>query len=239
MFNTLFAPFVQNPLFGISLSLGFFVLGGQLHKKWPIFIFNPLLFSVYSIIILLIITKIPYENYAEGGKYLSIWITPATVSLAIKLEMNFVYFKRYYPAIITGILLGFIFHTFLIIGFGLFFNFDAQMMLTLYPKPITTAIAIGVSNSLGGIVSLTVAIVVVTGILGQVFGEQIIQFLNITNPVAQGVAMGSSSHAMGTSKAIQMGEVQGAMSGLSIVLTGITVVLLAPLSEKLIVFFFN
>ena len=107
-------------------------------------------------------------------------------------------------------------------------------MIFLFPKSITTAIAIGVSDSLGGHVSLTVAVVVFTGIIGAVIGPSIMKWTGITDPVAQGVAMGSSAHAMGTSKAIEMGEIQGAMSSLSIVVTGITVVILAPLAQPII-----
>ena len=123
--------------------------------------------------------------------------------------------------------------------FGFLFNFDTQMAGTLFPKSITTAIAVGVSESLGGLVSLTVAVVVFTGIIGAVVGPTVMKLTGINDPVAQGVAMGSSAHAMGTSKAIEMGEVQGAMSSLSIVVTGITVVVLAPFAQPIIQILFG
>ncbi len=134
----------------------------------------------------------------------------------------------------SGIGIGVVFHTLLIVALSLIFQFNEELAATLFPKSVTTAIALGVSESLGGIASLTVAVVVFTGVLGAVVGPSIFKWLKITDPVAQGVAMGSGSHAMGTTKAIEMGEVQGAMSGLSIVLTGIAVVILAPFGLFLI-----
>lgn len=127
----------------------------------------------------------------------------------------------------------------MIFGFGFLFKYDIQMVSTLFPKSITTAIAVGVSESLGGIVSLTVAVVVFTGIVGAVVAPTLFKVTGINDPVAQGVALGSSAHAMGTSKAIELGEVQGAMSGLSIVVTGIVVVILAPFAQPLIELFFS
>ena len=127
----------------------------------------------------------------------------------------------------------------MIFAFGLLFNFDVEMASTLFPKVITTAIAVGVSGSMGGIVSLTVTVVVFTGIIGSVIAPTIFRLGKITDPVAQGVALGSSSHAMGTAKAIEIGDVQGAMSGLSIVVTGIVVVILAPFATPLIQLIFG
>lgn len=232
-------PLINSPFLWISLTLGIFLFAAGLHKKWPIPLFNPLLFTIFAMILLLLTAKIPYETYQSGGKLIGIFVTPATVSLAIKLEKNFIYLKKYYRAILTGIVGGVLLHTLLIFLFAFLFNYDTEMVGTLFPKSITTAIAVGVSESLGGVVSLTVAVVVFTGIVGAVIGPSILKFAKIDNPVAQGVAFGSSAHAMGTSKAIEMGEVQGAMSGLSIVITGIVVVILAPFAELLIQLFFS
>ena len=225
---------LDSPYLWVSITAGFFVIAAELQKRFPTPLLNPLLFSIVMVIVLLLITDIPYETYESGGRLIAIFVTPATVSLAIKLEKNFIYLKRHYKAILTGIVLGIVFHTAMIFGFGLLFQFNVEMAATLFPKSITTAIAVGVSESLGGLVSLTVAVVVFTGIIGSVIAPYIFKLGNITDPVAQGVALGSSSHAMGTSKAIEIGEVQGAMSGLSIVVTGIVVVVLAPFAEPLI-----
>ena len=218
----------------LTLTIGLYILAAQIHKKMPIPIFNPLLFSIVMVIIILLVFNIPYETYQQGGRLIAIFVTPATVSLAIKLEKNFIYLQKNVKAILTGIFSGVVLHTIMITIFGFLFNFDTQMAGTLFPKSITTAIAVGVSESLGGLVSLTVAVVVFTGIIGAVVGPTVMKLTGINDPVAQGVAMGSSAHAMGTSKAIEMGEVQGAMSSLSIVVTGITVVVLAPFAQPII-----
>lgn len=232
--NLLVSPFLW-----ITLTVGFYLIAASLYKKWPIPLFNPLLFSIVMMIGLLLITKIPYQTYQSGGQLIAFFVTPATVALAIKLEKNFVYLKKYYVAILTGIVSGVIFHTLMIFAFGLLFKFDVQMVATLFPKSITTAIAVGVSESLGGIVSLTVAVVVFTGIVGGVIAPALFKLAKIDDPVAQGVALGSSAHAMGTAKAIELGEVQGAMSGLSIVVTGIVIVTLAPFAQPLIQLIFG
>lgn len=225
---------LANPYLWVSLTVGFYILAAQLQRKWATPLFNPLLFSIVLMISLLLITGIPYETYEAGGRLINFFVTPATVALAIKLEKNFDYLRANYKAILTGIVSGVIFHTIMIFGFGLLFRFDQQMIATLFPKSITTAIAVGVSESLGGIVSLTVAVVVFTGIIGSVIAPAVFRFGKIDDPVAQGVALGSSSHAIGTTKAIEIGDVQGAMSGLSIVVTGIMIVVLAPFTEPLI-----
>lgn len=226
-----------SPTLWIALTIGAFILVAYIQSKVtnPVIkpFVNPLLLAIVIIIIILLIFDIPYESYSLGGQYISIFVTPATVALAIKLEKNFDYLKLYYPAILTGIIGGVIVHTLLVFAFGLLFNYDASMVATLFPKSITTAIAVGVSESLGGIVSLTVALVVFTGVIGSVIGESVLKLFKVENPVAQGVALGMSSHAMGTSKAIQMGDVQGAMSGLSIVVTGIVTVILAPFMQPI------
>lgn len=227
--------FSANPYFGLFLTFFFFLVGTLFHRRWPSNpMFNPLVFSITSIIILLIVTDLSYNNYNEGGRFINFWITPATVALAIKLEKNFVYLKKYYTAILAGIALGVLFHTVILVSVSVLFQFNQELVATLFPKSITTAIALGVSESLGGIVSLTVAIVVFTGVLGTVVGPPIFALFKITDPVAQGVALGSGSHAMGTAKAIELGDVQAAMSGLSIILTGIAVVILAPLVMPLV-----
>ncbi|MGX7349187.1 LrgB family protein [Dolosicoccus paucivorans] len=229
-----------SPFFWIVLTLATFLLVVQLQSRIPIEIvrsfFNPLLISAILIIILLLVLDVPYEQYQSGGQYIGLFVTPATVALGIKLEKNFVYLKSYYPAILTGIIVGVLFHTLMVFGFALLFNWTPEMFATLYPKSITTAIAIGVAESTGGIVPLTVAIVVFTGVIGATIGDTILKAFKITDPVAQGIALGTSAHAVGTSKAIQMGEIQGSMAGLSIIVTGLAVVLLAPAVPFLVQF---
>lgn len=230
---------IMSPFLWLTLTIGAYLLGARLQKKWPIMLFNPLIFSIGLIIALLMLTNIPYENYEIGGKIINLFITPATVALAIKLEKNFVHFKKYYRAILIGIISGVLVHSLLIFAFGFALNVNAELLATLFPKSITTAIAVSVSDSLGGILSLTVALVIFTGIMGAVIGPSLLKTLKIHDPVAQGVALGSSAHAIGTSKAIELGDIQGAMAGVSIIVTGIVVVLLAPLAQKMIQLFFT
>lgn len=236
----MFDKLITSPLMWISLTIGLYLLAAKLKEKWPKNpLFTPLVFAIIMVIIILLVTGTPLETYNSGGQFIGLFVTPATVALAIKLEKNFVYLKQYYSAILTGIFSGVILHTIMIYLFGFIFRFDTKMVATLIPKSITTAIAVGVSESLGGIVSLTVAVVVFTGVIGAVVGPTVFKLFKIDDPVAQGVALGSSSHAMGTTKAIEMGDVQGAMSGLSIVVTGIVVVILAPLTQPLTQLFFG
>lgn len=232
---------LKSPLLWIVITFGIYILMAFIQShikslKLKPFV-NPLLIAIAIIILLLLTFDIPYEDYQIGGNYIAFFVTPATVALAIKLEKNFYYLKRFYKAILTGIFMGTLAHTIMIFIFAVLFNFDSAMVATLYPKSITTAIAVGVSGSMGGFISLTVAIVVFTGVVGTVIGEPILKLFKIYDPVAQGVALGMSSHAMGTAKAIEMGDVQGAMSGLSIVVTGITVVVLAPFVAPIISMF--
>lgn len=231
--------FISSPFLWITITAGLYLLAAQLQKRWPTPLFTPLLFAIVMIIILLFVLDIPYETYENGGRLIGTFVTPATVALAIKLEKNYVYLQKHYRAILMGIITGVILHTVMILGFGFLFKYDVQMVSTLFPKSITTAIAVGVSESLGGIVSLTVAVVVFTGIVGAVVAPTLFKVTGIHDPVAQGVALGSSAHAMGTAKAIEIGEVQGAMSGLSIVVTGIVVVVLAPFTQPLITLLFG
>lgn len=229
---------LSNPFIWLVLTLGVFrlltMIQGEFNHVIIKSLFNPLLLTIAVIILILKLNQIPYQDYAQGGHFISFMIAPATVSLAIKLEENFEYLRRYFKVIVSSIVMGVIIHTTLIVILAILFKFDYAMVATLYPKSITTAIAIGVSESLGGIVSLTVAVVVFTGVIGAMLSETVFGIFKITDPVAQGVALGTSAHAMGTAKAIQLGDVQGAMSSISIIMTGIVVVLLAPLVEPIL-----
>lgn len=231
----MFQAIIQQPYLWLSLNVGIFLCVQSLQamspQKWLKALLNPLLITIILMILLLSLNKIPYEIYRSGSQLINFFITPATVALAIKLEKNFVHLKKFLPAILIGITSGVIIHTLLILILAMIMQIDHQLVATLYPKSITTAIAVDVSSDLGGIVPLTVAIVVVTGILGSLMADLIFKVFNIHDPIAQGVSLGTAAHAMGTSKAIELGDLQGAMAGVSIVITGIVVVVLAPLVE--------
>ena len=230
----MYEEIIESPVLWIVVTVGLYLFAAQLKKRWPRNpLFVPLLFAIVGVIIILMVLDIPLATYSTGGDFLRFFITPATVCLGVKLEKNFDYLARNYKAILIGIFSGVIFHTTLIYIFSLIFGFGPEMIGTLIPKTSTTAIALGVSESLGGIVPMTVALVIFTGILGAVLGEHVFRIFGINDPVAQGIAMGTSSHAMGTTGAIQQGDVQGAMSGLAEVMTGVTIVAIAPLTLML------
>ncbi len=220
--------------FGVAVSLLTYGVGLLLHKKLKWAVVNPLLISVVSIILLLTAAGVEYETYAQGAKYLEYLLTPATVSLAIPLYEKISLLKRDYKAILGGILSGVLTSLCSILALSALFGLDHASYVTLLPKSITTAIAMGICEEMGGYVTVTVAIIAITGILGNAFAQTACRLLRITEPVAVGVAIGTSSHAMGTARAVQLGEVQGAISGLSIAVAGLLTVVLAPLFEFLL-----
>lgn len=218
----------NNPVFGIFLTL--IVYRGMvfLKSKFNYALNNPLLTGISTIVLTLLILKIPYENYKIGGDYIHFLLGPATVILAVPLYRQFELLKKNLFPIIIGVFFGSVF-ALLSIGFlSKLFNFNKELTVSLLPKSVTMPIGIEIADSLGGISSITVISIVVTGIIGAVFAEKILIFARITDKVAQGIGIGTSSHALGTTKAIEMGEVQGGMSGLAIGLAGFFTALLAP-----------
>ncbi len=220
----------QNSVFlGVFLSLLAYFVGTALQKKFHKAIFNPLLIAVVLILGVLLVFHIDYDTYNNGAKYISYLLTPATVALAVPLYEQFEVLKKNWAAILIGITGGALTSMLSVFLFALVFKLDHATYVTLLPKSITTAIGMGVSEELGGYVSITVAVIVITGILGNVIAERFCKLAKITDPIAKGIAIGSSSHAMGTAKAMELGETEGAMSSLSIVVSGLLTVLGANL----------
>ena len=175
--------------------------------------FNPLLISIAATIVFLVGFDIDYATYEEGAKYLSYFLTPSTVCLAIPLHQQFEKLKKNWVAILSGILAGCLTSAICVFLFAVVFSYEHKEYVSLLPKSITTAIGMGVSEELNGYVTISVAVIVVTGILGNVIAEMIYKIFHITEPIAKGVALGTSAHAMGTAKALEIGEIEGAMSG--------------------------
>ena len=215
---------------GVTISLLSYMLGIWLKKKFKSGIFNPLLVSVIATILVLVVCHVDYESYNAGAKYLSWFLTPATVCLAIPLYEQLELLKANWKAVVSGVF------TSLVVVFlmALLFQLEHQEYVTLLPKSITTAIGMGVSEELGGHVTITVAVIVVTGVLGNILAEAVCKIFKIHEPIAKGIAIGSSSHAIGTAKAMEMGDVEGAMSSLSIAVAGILTVLGASIFAGLI-----
>ena len=210
---------INSTTIGVVISVMGYELG--LKRKFKSAIFNPLLISIIFVICCLLLFRVDYDNYNKSAQYLSYLLTPATVCLAIPLYQQIKLLKENVVAIFAGIISGVLTSLVCIFVFALIFNFGHEEYVTLLPKSITTAIGMGISEELGGYVTITVAVIIITGVLGNICGEAVCKIFKITNPVAKGIALGTSSHAIGTAKAMEMGEIEGAMSSLSIVIAGI------------------
>ena len=211
--------------FGVVVSVLAYQVGMVIKKKWKLALFNPLLISIVLVMAVLLIFHVDYETYNEGAKYLSYLLTPATVCLAIPLYEQLEQLKKNIKAIAAGIVSGVLTSLFSVLVLALAFGLTHEEYVTLLPKSITTAIGMGVSEELGGIVTITVAVIIVTGVLGNIIAELVCKIFRIHEPVARGIAIGSASHAIGTARALEMGEVEGAMSSLSIAISGLLTVI--------------
>lgn len=226
--------FLQNSVFfGVLISVGTYEIGVWIKKKGKLALFNPLLISIILTMTFLYIFHVDYETYALGGKYLSYFLTPATVALAIPLYEQLEPLKKNAKAIFAGIISGVLTSALSVLAIAVLFQLSHEQYVTLLPKSITTAIGMGLSEELGGIVTITVAVIVVTGIVGNMFAEPICKLFHISDPVAKGIGIGSASHAMGTAKAMEMGELEGAMSSLSIAVSGLLTVLSSIVFAKI------
>ena len=211
--------FLTNSLFfGVAVSLAAYEVGSLLKKKFKSPLLNPLLISIILVIAILVALDVDYQSYNISAKYLSYLLTPATVCLAIPLYEQIEKLKSNWKAIVAGIVSGIISCVLCVYAFSLIFGLTHEQYVTLLPKSITT---------------ITVAVIIITGVFGNIVGEPICKLFHITEPVAKGVGMGSSAHAIGTAKAMEMGEVEGAISSLSIAVTGLLTVIAASIAANL------
>lgn len=218
---------LQSATTGVVISLLAYQLGVWLKAKTKLALFNPLLVSIVLVIAFLLIFDVDYNNYHHSAKYLSYLLTPATVSLAIPLYEKLDLLKKNLFAVVMGILAGVVTSLCTILLLSLLFDLSHEGYVTLLPKSITTAIGMDVSKELGGYTSITATAIIITGILGNVIGEALCKWFRIKHPISRGLALGTSSHAIGTTKALEMGQVEGAMSSLAIVVAGLMTVMLA------------
>mgnify|MGYP001132065303 CR=1 FL=1 len=220
--------FLTNSVFlGGVTSLLAYEIGTLLKKKFKLAIFNPLLIAVICVMAVLILFHIDYDTYNEGGQYISYLLTPATVSLAVPLYRQIELLKNNIKAVAAGILSGVLASMVGVYILARAFHLNSQLYVTLLPKSITTAIGMGVSEELGGLVTITVAVIIITGVLGNVIAEAVLKVAKIEEPIAKGLALGTSAHAIGTSKAMELGPVEGAMSSLAIAVAGLLTVIAA------------
>ena len=215
--------------FGFVITLGAYLLGLQVKRKTKLAIMNPLLVAVTLIILFLVVFRIDYEVYQKGSQYVSYLLTPATVCLAIPLYRQLRLLKDHLAAVAGGIASGVLTSILSIYAMSRLFGLSHEYYVTLLPKSITTAIGMGVSQEAGGIVVLTVVSIILTGILGNVIGEAVFRLFSIADPIAKGLALGTSAHAIGTAKALELGEIEGAMSSLAIAVAGLLTVAAVPL----------
>lgn len=221
-----------NPIFGFTLSLASYGIGVFLQRKTKKAIVNPLLISFIIIIPVLLIFRIPLSYYNKGGELLNFFLAPATAALALNVYRQRKLIKENFVALLAGTLSGSAVSIFFIFALGRIMRLDENMIHSVIPKSITTAMAIVVSGSIGGIPSITVVAVVLTGVLGSIMAPFMIRLLKVDNPIAQGVGIGTCSHAIGTAKAIELGEVQGAISSVALTFSGIVTVIISMIFFK-------
>ena len=215
-------------MFGIILTIIAFEIGILINNKWRNPLLNPILIATVLIIGFLTVTGIEYETYKVGGDYISFFLGPVTVLLAVPLYKQIQSLKRYWFPILAGITVGSATSVICVIACAKMFNLSKTLMLSLTPKSITIPMGSVFSEQIGGIPSITIVSIVITGITGAVTAPLVCRYFRIKNPVAQGVAIGTASHALGTTKAMEIGETQGAMSSLSIGIAGVITVFITP-----------
>ena len=221
MMKELFA----SPFFGISLSIITFWIGVRIQKKTGLVLCNPLLIAIVLVSAVLLVCRIPYEAYNEGGTIINMFLAPATACLAVSIYTQINLLKENWFPIVMGCTAGSITSMVSIYFMCRLFRLDEAVSASLIPKSVTTPIAVSISQNLGGIQAITVVAVIITGILGSIMAPTLIKLFRVKDPVAAGLAIGACSHAVGTSKALELGETEGAMSGLAIGICGILTVI--------------
>lgn len=226
--------FSQSAFFCVALSVGAYLAGLVVAKKTRLAIFNPFLVTMAIIIPALLLLKIDYAAYNEGTKFLNYLLTPTTVCLAVPLYQKLEILKRNWKAIFIGVVSGILANFTGVFVISLLFGLTHTQYVTMLPRSITAAIGMPLSEELGGVVSITVTMIMGAGIIGNALAAPILKLFRITDPVAKGVAIGCSSHILGTAKAMEIGETEGAMSSLALIVSGLTTVACVSLVANLI-----
>ena len=210
--------------FAVFACMGLYFAGMAIQRRFPHPLLNPMLLSMTVIVVFLVASGMDYRVFQEGAQPLSFLLTPATVALAIPLYQQLDKLKQNWQAIIAGISAGVVASGTSIFLMCALLGMNHAEYVSILPKSITTAIGMVLSEELGGYPSITVGMIIVAGLSGNIFGEQMLRLMRIDDPIARGIGMGSASHAFGTTRAITMGEVEGAMSGLSTAVSGLITV---------------
>ena len=214
-----------SPYFGVALSVIAFGAGVRIQQKTKLPLCNPLIIAIVLIIGVLLVFKIPYDSYNKGGEIINMFLAPATACLAVSIFTKLSILKKYWLPIIVGCIAGSLASMASVYGMCRLFRLDQSLTMYMLPKSVTTPIAVSVAQAHGGVVPVTVVAVIFTGILGSIAAPLLIRIFKVSDSVAAGLAIGACSHAVGTSKAIEIGEVEGAMSGLAIGICGVVTVL--------------
>ena len=216
---------LASPFFGIWLSIAAFGIGVKLQKKTGLVICNPLIVAIALVSATLLILKIPYESYEAGGAIINMFLAPATACLAVSIYTKAALLKENWIPVGVGAICGSLASMGSVYLMCRLLSLDEAMTASLMPKSVTTPIAVSISEGHGGMVPITVVAVIFTGILGSILAPGLIRLFKVEDPVTAGIAIGACSHAVGTSKALELGETEGAMSGLAIGICGILTVL--------------
>lgn len=224
-----FYELFASPFFGISLSVIAFWIGIRIQKKTGLVACNPLIIAIVLIVGVLLVFHIPYESYNVGGSLINLFLAPATACLAVSIYTRVELLKKNWLPILVGCAVGSVTSMGSVYGLCRLFRLDESITAALIPKSVTTPIAVSISGAHGGITSITVVAVILTGILGSILAPTLIRLFRVEDPMTAGLAIGACSHAVGTSKAIELGETEGAMSGLAIGMCGILTVVFSML----------
>ena len=225
---------IESPEFILVLIFGSYLFGQWIFKKTRVAILHPLIISIAIIILFLQITKMDYETFQRGGQFVSFLLAPSVEALGYILYQQMSYLKGNVVSILTSIFVGSITGIVSVIALAKITGADNALVMTLEPKSVTTAIAMNISAQSGGIPSLTAVIVLFCGIFGGIVGPFVLRILGIKSSIAKGLAMGASAHSVGTVKAMEMGVIEGAISGLAIGLMGVMTALLIPFIHQLL-----
>lgn len=226
---------IASKLFSVAITLLIFYVVQRLYNRYQHPLLNPVLITIGALILFLKAFSVEYEAYFAGGRIISFFLGPSVVALGIPLYQNLKVIQKQKKAILFSLILGSITGIVTASGIARLLMASPEVVRSLAPKSVTTPIAMGIAEEIGGIPPLTAAIVIVTGILGAVLGPAFLKLLKIKSPTAFGLAMGAASHGLGTARSIEEGEVQGAMSGLALCLNGIFTAILTPILITILV----
>ena len=225
--------FLINEYLLLALTFGVFAMFKGLQKKTGWVLLNPILFTIAALILFLKLSGISYETYNEAGELIAFWLKPAVVALGVPLYLQLEMIKKQWLPILLSQLVGCLVGVISVVLIAKGLGASPDVICSLAPKSVTTPIAMEVSNATGGIPSLTAAVVVMVGLFGAVFGFKVLDMGRVKSPIAQGLSMGTASHAIGTSAAMELSRKYGAYASLGLTLNGILTAILAPMVLRL------